>query len=189
MADFSLPGRWIVKPRGGCDSVAVMLVEGEAAWRDTLVYLADPRHEGREFMAEPFVPGLNLTVPVIEGFPTQSFAVFQERGRPGDNVLDQDGKVGKTSNYSSEPYDGPGAAEASTAAARMAAAIAPFDYARFDFRFDPDANRLVFLEGNIVCSMAPATVVARAAEMKGIDYPSLIGHVVTHSLRRQRMEL
>jgi hypothetical protein len=35
----------------------------------------------------------------------------------------------------------------------------------------------------------PATVVARAAELCGIDYPSLVGHLVTRRLRRQRMEL
>ena len=186
MAGFSAPGRWIVKPRGGCDSVSVILVEGEAAWRDTLAELADPRHEGREFIAEPFVPGLNLTVPVIEGFPAQTFAVFEERGRAGDNVLDQSGKIGRTADYAAEPYFGPGAAEASAAAARMAEAISPFDYARFDFRYDPDANRLVYLEANVVCSMGPATVVARAAEREGIDYLSLVGHLVTHSLRRQR---
>ena len=186
MADFSLPGRWIVKPRDGCLSMHVMLVDGEAGWRDALVELANPVHGGRQFMAEPFVPGLNLTVPVIEGFPTQGFAVFQEKGRPGDNVLEPGGKVGHTSHYLSEPYDGPGAAETSAAAARMAAAITPFDYGRFDFRFDPETNRLVFLEANIVSAMGPATVVARAAEIEGIDYPSLVGHLVTHSLRRQR---
>jgi D-alanine-D-alanine ligase len=71
----------------------------------------------------------------------------------------------------------------------MAAALSPFDDARFDFRYDPDAERLVYLEGNIVCSLGPATVVARAAKLGGIDYPSLIGHLVARSLRRQRMEL
>ncbi|MGH3426699.1 MAG: hypothetical protein ACRDQZ_03910 [Mycobacteriales bacterium] len=74
---FSLPGRWVLKPRGGCDSVSVMLVDGEAAWPDALAAAADPKNEGREFIAEPFVPGLNLTVPVIEGLPPRSLAVFQ----------------------------------------------------------------------------------------------------------------
>jgi D-alanine-D-alanine ligase len=188
MADFSLPGRWIVKPRGGCDSVAVTLVEGQPAWRDALAAAANPKNEGRDFIAEAFVPGINLTVPVIEGLPAQSLAVFEEHGREGDNILDQAGKIGKSASYSSEPYFGPGAEQASAAAARMAAALSPFDYARFDFRYDPDAGRLVFLEGNVVCSLGPATVVARAAGLGGIDYPSLIGHLVTRSLRRQRME-
>ena len=188
-ADFWLPGRWIIKPRGGCDSVAVALVEGQPAWRDALAAAADPRHEGRGFIAEAFVPGLNLTVPVIEGLPARSLAVFEEHGRKGDNILDQAGKIGHSGDYSAEPYFGPGAEQASAAAARMAAALSPFDYARFDFRYDPNAERLVFLEGNIVCSLGPATVVARAAELCGIDYPSLVGHLVTRSLRRQRMEL
>ena len=183
--EFLPPGRWVVKPRGGCDSIAIMLVEGEVAWRDVFVEIADPKYEGRQFIAERFVPGLNLTVPVIEGFPTRSFDVFLEKGRPSDNILDHASKIGQTPGYESDPYFGPGSMEASAAAAKMAAAIAPFDYARFDFRFDPESNRLVYLEANIVCALAPAAVVARAAEDKGITYPSLIGHIVTHSLRRQ----
>ena len=181
MADFSLPGRWIIKPRGGYDSISVILVDDEAAWRDAIKEAANPRHEGRKFFAEAFIPGLNFTVPVIEGFPPQSFAVFEERGRKGDNILDQAGKTGHAPTYSAEPYFGPGAEEASAAAA-----IAPFDYGRFDFRYDPDAKRLVFLEVNIVCAMGPATVLARAAALRGINYPSLVGHLVTQSLRHQR---
>jgi D-alanine-D-alanine ligase len=189
MADFALPGSWILKPRGGIASDAVMKIDDEVGWRNALAAAADPRHEGREFIAEEFVPGLNLTVPVVEGFPLQHFAVFEERGRPGDNVLTKEGKRGQNPQYASAPYDGPGAREASAAAARLAAAISPFDYARFDFRYDPARKRLVFLELNIACNMSPASVIRRAALMHGIDYQPLVGHVFTYSLRRQRLQL
>lgn len=187
--DLSMPGRWILKPRNGVMSEHVRLVEGEADWRGALEEFAHPRHMGREFIAEEFVPGLNLTVPVIEGFPLQGFPVFAERGEAPHNILTETGKEGRSGDYVSEPYSGPGAAEASAAAARMAALIAPFDYARFDFRFDPARNRLVFLEVNMNCAMGPGAVVTRAADMRGIDYQSLIAHIFTHSLRRQQKAL
>lgn len=189
MADFSLPGSWILKPRGGIASDAVTKIDGEAGWPEALAAASDPRHEGREFIAEEFVPGLNLTVPVIEGFPLRHFAVFEECGRPGDNVLTKEGKRGQNPQYASAPYHGPGAREASAAAARLAAEISPFDYARFDFRYDPATKRLVFLELNIACNMSPASVIRRAALLHGIDYRPLVGHVLTYSLRRQRMQL
>jgi D-alanine-D-alanine ligase len=180
-----LPGSWILKPRGGIASDAILKVDGPEDWPAALASIADPRHEGRAFIAEEFVPGLNLTVPVIEGFPPKTFAVFQERGRAGDNVLTKEGKRGLAATYSSEPYSGPGAAEAQEAAARFAAAVSPFDYARFDFRYDPATQRLVFIEVNIVCNMAPASVVAKSAALHGIGYEQLVAHVFTHSLRRQ----
>ncbi|MGH3426587.1 MAG: hypothetical protein ACRDQZ_03280 [Mycobacteriales bacterium] len=67
--------------------------------------------------------------------------------------------------------------------------MAPFDYARFDFRYDPESKRLVFLEVNMNCAMGPGAVVTRTAAMRGVDYQTLVGHIVTRSLRRQRMQL
>jgi D-alanine-D-alanine ligase len=184
--DISLSGRWILKPRTGVMSEHLTFIDGEAGWHEALAKATDPRHAGREFIAERFVPGLNLTVPVIEGFPLQGFPVFVERGEPRNNILTEAGKEGQSGDYKSEPYSGPGADEASAAAARLAHAIVPFDYARFDFRFDPDQRRLVFLEMNMNCAMGPAAVVARAAALQGIHYQSLVGHIFTHSLRRQK---
>jgi D-alanine-D-alanine ligase len=136
------PGRWVLKPRTGVMSEHLFLVEDSAGWRAALQAAADPIHQGRAFMAEEFVPGLNLTVPVVEGFPADALSVFVENGGNRDNILTEAAKEGLTPGYSSEPYTGPGAAEASAAAALLAAAIAPFDYARFDFRFDPGRKRL-----------------------------------------------
>jgi len=183
--DLSLPGRWVVKPRNGVMSEHLTFIDRESNWRAVLSRIADPRHASREFIAEEFVPGLNLTVPVIEGFPLQGFPVFVERGEPANNILTESGKEGQSADYASEPYFGPGSAMASAAAAQLATAISPFDYARFDFRFEPERNRLVFLEVNMNCAMGPAAVVARAAALQGIDYQSLVGHVFTYSLRRQ----
>jgi D-alanine-D-alanine ligase len=187
-SDLSLPGRWVFKPRTGVMSEDLAFIDSEAGWRDVLAKVEDPRHANREFIAEEFVPGLNLTVPVVEGFPARSLPVFIERGESRNNILTEAGKEGRSSDYSSEPYTGPGAEMASAAAAQLAAAIFPFDYARFDFRFDPERNRLVFLEVNMNCAVGPAAVVARAAGLLGIDYPSLIGHIFTCSLRRQQRD-
>lgn len=189
MRDFSLPGRWVLKPRNGVMSEHVTFIDGSASWRAALEMAAHPRHAGREFIAEEFVPGLNLSVPVIEGFPQQSFPVFVEHGEALNNILTEAGKEGQSADYGSEPYFGPGAAQASAAAAQLAAAITSFDYARFDFRFDPEQGRLVFLEVNMNCAMGPGSVVMRAAGLRGIEYPSLVAHVFTHSLRRQARAL
>ncbi len=185
LEDVFLPGSWILKPRGGIASDALMKVDNEADWREALSAVADPRNEGRDFLAEEFVPGLNLTVPVIEGLPPESLAVFVERGRAGDNLLTKEGKRGQKPDYASEPYSGPSAAQASAAAARLAAEITPFDYARFDFRFDPETERLVFLEMNIACNKSRASIVRKAALLHGIDYHAMVSHIFTFSLRRQ----
>lgn len=185
MKDFALPGSWILKPRGGIASDAVMKIDAEKDWAAAIKSAVDPKNEGREFIAEEFVPGLNFTVPVIEGFPPKTFAVYAETGRPGDNVLTKEGKRGLNQPYSSDPYSGPGAVEALEATARFAAEISPFDYARFDYRYDTANKRLVFIEVNMACNMSPVSVVAKAAQLHGIDYKALVSHVFTYSLRRQ----
>jgi D-alanine-D-alanine ligase len=183
---MSRSGSWILKPRGGIASDAVIKVDSQADWPGALAAISDPRHEGRDFIAEEFVPGLNLTVPVVEGFPVGFLAVFEESGRPGDNVLTTEAKRGLNNSYKSAPYDGPGAKEALNATAEMAAQISPFDYARFDYRYDPETGRTVFIEVNIACNMAPASAIFRAAKLHEIRYEELVGHVLTYSLRRQR---
>jgi D-alanine-D-alanine ligase len=185
-ADLSFPGRWVLKPRSGVASDTIVRLDGKTDWKKALAAAAHPKHRGRSFIAEEFVPGLNLTVPVIEGFPARSFDVFEEKGRPGDNILTSEGKDGRKAEYASDPYLGPGAEEAQAAAAKLAAELSPFDYARFDFRYDPEKKRLVFLEVNLACNLAPAAVVARAAAARGIDYRKLLAHVFAYSLRRQR---
>lgn len=186
VADQAPPGRWILKPRTGVMSEQLSLIESPADWRAAIARAADPHNLGREFLAEEFVPGLNLAVPVVEGFPPMALPVFVEHGEARNNILTETGKEGQSRDYAAEPYAGPGAVEAAAAAARLAAAIAPFDYARFDFRFEPVSNRLVFLEVNLNCAMGPAAVVTRAANLRGVDHESLVGHIFTHSLRRQR---
>lgn len=184
--DRYLPGQWILKPRTGVMSMDIAFVGSEMGWRAALQAAADARHRGRDFLAEEFVPGLNLSVPVIEGFPLDGFPVYVERGEARNNLLTFAGKEGQEGGYRSEPYDGPGAAQASAAAARLAAAISPFDYARFDFRFEPITNRLVFLEVNMNCAMGPLAVVAQAAKKRGLTYADLVSHIFTYSLRRQQ---
>jgi D-alanine-D-alanine ligase len=178
------PGRWILKPRSGVMSEQIGFVDDAASWRKAIARASHPMHGGRDFLVEEFVPGLNLAVPVVDGLPP--LAAFLEQGEARNNILTKSGKEGLTPDYRSDPYDGPGAAQARAAAARMAATITPFDYARFDFRFEPVSNRLVFLEVNIICAIGLYSVVTQAAALHGIDHATLIGHVFTHSLRRQR---
>jgi D-alanine-D-alanine ligase len=180
------PGRWILKPRRGVMSHNISYIEDANVWRKAISRAAHPMHNGQEFIAEEFVPGLNLAAPVVEGLPPGSLPVFLERGETRQNILSASGKEGITPDYDNEPYSGPGAAEAKAAAAKLAQAMGPFDYARCDFRFEPVTNRLVFLEINMSCAMGPLTVLSRAAAKVGIDHPTLVGHILTHSLRRQR---
>jgi D-alanine-D-alanine ligase len=182
------PGRWILKPRSGVMSKHIGFIDDASSWRKAVARASHPMHGGQDFLAEEFIPGLNLAVPVVEGLPAQALCAFIEHGEPRNNILTSTGKEGLSGDYLSEPYDGPGAAQAKAAAARMAATITPFDYARFDFRFEPVTNRLVFLEVNMVCAIGPYSVVSRAAARAGLDHPTLIGHVVAHSLRRQRKD-
>jgi D-alanine-D-alanine ligase len=186
VSSLPMPGRWVMKPRYGTLSEFITYGDSPAAWRKAVQRSTHPMHRGLDFLAEEFVPGLNLAVPLIEGLPADSLNCFLETTDNELNILTNSGKIGQTRDYESEYYDGPGAAEARAAAARFAEAISPYDYARIDFRYEPVTGRLVFLEVNMSCAIGPYSVVARSAARHGIDHTTLIGHVFTHSLRRQR---
>jgi D-alanine-D-alanine ligase len=179
-------GRWVLKPRCGVMSETLDVVDDAPSWRRAIGRAMHPMHGGQEFLAEEFIPGLNLAAPVIDGFPPNSFTAFLERGEKTHNILTKSGKEGTTADYGSEPYSGPGAAEATAAAAKLAAALGPLDFARFDFRFEPVSNRLVFLEVNINCAIGPLSVAGQAAALRGVDHLTLMRHIIAHSLRHQR---
>src|SRR3546814_3984170 len=71
---------------------------------------------------------------------------------------------------------------------KILAELWPFDYGRFEFRYDPASGQLHFMEVNLSCNLWSKTTISRAAARIGMDHATLVESIVAHSLARQRSE-
>ena len=61
----------------------------------------------------------------------------------------------------------------------------PFDYGRFEFRYDPEFDALLFMEVNLSCNLWSQKTISRSAATIGVDHATLVESIVAHSLGRQ----
>src|SRR3546814_5974816 len=71
----------------------------------------------------------------------------------------------------------------------MLAELWPFDYGRFEFRYDPASGQLHFMEVNLSCNLWSKKTISRAAARIGMDHATLVESIVAHSLARQGLSL
>ena len=67
---------------------------------------------------------------------------------------------------------------------RLAQEYRPFDYGRFEFRFDEQQGRVVFLEQNLNCNLWSQKVFGRSAQLAGISQRNLIETIIAESMNR-----
>lgn len=63
----------------------------------------------------------------------------------------------------------------------------PFDYGRFEFRFDPAAGALSFMEVNLSCNLWSRKTISRSARTLGLSHRDVVETIVAHSMGRQRL--
>ena len=67
---------------------------------------------------------------------------------------------------------------------RLYAEYRPFDYGRWEFRFNERNGEVHFLEVNLNCKLWSEKVFGRAAKLAGLTHPELIETILADSLRR-----
>jgi len=63
----------------------------------------------------------------------------------------------------------------------------PFDYGRFEYRYDPVTGGLHFMEVNLSCNLWSKKTISRAAGTLGVSHEALVETIVAHSLARQQV--
>lgn len=61
----------------------------------------------------------------------------------------------------------------------------PFDYGRFEYRYDPVTGALLFMEVNLSCNLWSRKTISRSAAMLGVTHAALVETIIAHSLERQ----
>jgi D-alanine-D-alanine ligase len=67
---------------------------------------------------------------------------------------------------------------------RIAEEFRPFDYGRFEFRFDREAGKVQFLEINLNANLWSQKVYGRSAALAGLSQEQLIETILAESLGR-----
>lgn len=177
-----LPRPYVLKPVNEGSSVGVAIVKEGGNHGDPIARGTEGpwRHFDR-LLAEPFVPGRELTVAVLDG---EALAVTELRPKSGFYDYDAKYTDGMTEHVC--PADIP--ADIAQAAMAMAAdahrILGCKGASRADFRWDDERGEagLYLLEVNTQPGMTPLSLVPEQARHRGIDYAELAERIVEAAL-------
>lgn len=176
-AAVDLGGHVVLKPVAEGSAVGVHLCDDPdavvAAWEAT-----DRGHGA--WMLEPYVPGREITVPLLWG---EAYAVIEIRPHAG--FYDYSNKYTAGNTEYDCPADLPAAdAEALAAhALRLYGALHLRDMARIDFRLDPDRGPFL-LEVNTIPGMTGTSLLPMGAAHAGIDFDALCDRLCRGAVAR-----
>lgn len=171
---------FILKPRFDGSSVGLYLVDSEDMWEEAALALRE-RPVG-DYLAEAFVPGIDVTVGLVEDTAVGTVAVYPEGG-----LYDYAHKYTAGKTRYEAPADLPEALtqrlkEAST---MLFSRCQCRDYGRVDFRVDANGKPW-FLEINTLPGMTPTSLLPKAAACAGISFNGLIERLLRRALERNR---
>ena len=172
-------GRTVLKPTGEGSAVGVSI----CATPDDVVAAWNARDlRGVDFMLEPYVPGRELTVPLLWD---EAHDVIEIRPREGFYDYTNKYTKGRTE------YDCPADIPADVASAVASHALDLYralhlrDMARIDFRLDPQ-DRPFLLEVNTIPGMTGTSLLPMGAARAGIDFDELCDRLCRVAAERGR---
>ena len=178
--------RLVIKPNASSASWGV----GDASdWNGVRHAVAALHEEGHDAIVEPFINGSDIEVPVItvRGEPVIMPMMLFSQPDPTHlrSYYEKRDLVERASKYELVPFENkdfhPIVRDLTW---RLAQEYRPFDYGRFEFRFDEEQGRVVFLEQNLNCNLWSQKVFGRSAQLAGISQRDLIETILAESLNR-----
>jgi D-alanine-D-alanine ligase len=181
--DHFSAARYVIKPVASSASWGVSDARDFDAIRDAVQKI---HAEGHDALVEPFLPGIDYELPVIGAFAPQYLPLMRFDHDP-DVLRTYAEKRGfaQTKATLVQEMDSALIAEVQGMTAKLLPELWPFDYARFEFRFNAETRSFQFLEVNLQCNLWSQRVIGKAALLAGMDYPTLLETIIAGSLARQ----
>jgi D-alanine-D-alanine ligase len=174
--------RYVIKPVASSASWGV----SDARNFDDIAAAVRAIHaEGHDALVEPFLSGIDYELPVIGAFNPQYLPLMRFDHDP-DVLRTYAEKRGfeQTKATLAQEMDPELIAEVQAMTAKLLPELWPFDYARFEFRFNAETRTFQFLEVNLQCNLWSQRVIGKAALLAGMDYPTLLETIIAGSLAR-----
>lgn len=187
-----LPRPYVLKPVAEGSSVGVAIVTADGGLPTPIPPGAEgPWQQHETLLAEPFIPGRELTVAVLEDPATgvaEPLAVTELR--PDSGFYDYAAKYTPGRTVHLCPAELPAEVEAAAleAAARAHRLLGCRGVSRADFRWTPEAGPagLFLLEVNTQPGMTPLSLVPEQAAVRGIGYAQLVERLLAVALEGRR---
>lgn len=177
----------IVKPNASSASWGVALCDSESA---ALAHAADLLRQRHDVIIEEWVPDIDVAVAVIADAAGRPLLLTPMAYRPeGQGALrsyeEKRGLV-PVGDDPLDPVTDPLLFERLQAHSQLLLRdYWPFDYGRFEYRYDPASGRLAFMEVNLSCNLWSRKTISRAARISGFSHAALVEHIVAASMVRQ----
>ncbi len=172
----------IVKPNDQGSSVGVYKVDESSELPEKLEKAGA---FGSPVMVERYIPGRELSVPVLGENPLPVIEI-----RPKHGIYDYECKYtsGMSEYFVPAPIPEPLARTLGELALRVFRVLGLRDIARIDFRLDADGNPVCF-EANTLPGMTSTSLVPKSAAFAGIPFPELIRRIAHYAFQRKGTEI
>lgn len=180
---------FILKPRNGIASQYIYYIEHLDQLSSILPILPQNLLHNDMLIIEPYVDGINISVPIIEGININALPIYEEFDDNPQNIITFEGKRRISNGYHRKVYNGELVFLLKKYACLIEKEIRPYDYGRFDFRCDVKSGIPYLIDANLICNLSKGSVVATAAKDIGVEYKDLIGHILSTSITRQLQKL
>lgn len=179
------PNRFVVKPNASSASWGVSIVE---SWAEARRCVEQLHAERQDVIVEAWTPRLDVAVPVVGGrgpwfLPPMAY-------RPPDlgafrSYAEKRALVATGDDPLEPVLDAALNHRLNQATGALMRELWPFDYGRFEFRYDPATDDLSFMEVNLSCNLWSRKTISRSAALVGLGHRALVETIVAHSLVRQ----
>lgn len=178
--------RMVIKPNA---SSASWGVQDAHDWAGVEAAVASIHSEGHDAIVEPFLNGSDVEVPVItvNGRPVVMPMMLFEQTDPTHlrTYYEKRDLVERASKYELVNFEDAGVMpRIAEMTLNMAEEFRPFDYGRFEFRYDAATGTLNFLEVNLQANLWSQKVFGRSAVRAGLTQSQLIETILYEGIRR-----
>ena len=165
----------VIKPRNDGSSIGVMLIEDCTKLPPYSTWIQNPKQSAPQLMAEPMIPGRELTVAVLNGQPLTVTEITQS-----NHFYDYEAKYASGGSQHQLPADVP---DHVTEQAMVWAALAHNvlgcrGVSRSDFRWDDDKDKLYMLEINTQPGMTATSLVPEQTAYCGTSMDDLVDQLL-----------
>ena len=179
--------RMVVKPNASSASWGVRIIDD---WADAIQHIGWLHDNGHDAIVEDYAPLLDIAVPVIGGASPDPWLLPPMAYVPDDphrlRSYEEKRALVDTDIDPLVPITDPAViAQLDGYTRALARELWPFDYGRFEYRYDPHSGAVQFMEVNLSCNLWSQKTISRSAASIGIDHATLVESIVAHSLARQ----
>ena len=186
LAPLPLAGRdFIVKPNASSASWGIRRC---ADWSEVEAHAAALHAQGHDAIAEVWVGTMDIAVPVVgaSGALVLPALGYEPAESGGLRSYEEKRNLIRVADDRLERVTDDALLERLARMVRtMLPELWPFDYGRFEFRYDISSGELWFMEVNLSCNLWSKKTISRAAALAGIGHAALVETILAHSMARQ----